>query len=100
MDQSTAAWLVGLFVLGALSLFFKGMHSKIENSASKAELKAAIEALKMDHEADRKELRENQIAIFNKLEVSNLMLAQVVAKVELLTQMKPFDQTYPGHRQK
>jgi len=98
MDQSTAVWLVGLFAVGALALFFKSMHSKIENAASKAELKAAIEMLKKEHETDRKELRDNQISIFTKLELQNQLLTQVATKLEMLTQMKPFDQTWKGHR--
>jgi len=99
MDQQTVNWIVGILATGVITMvgvFLRGLHTKIENAVSRDEFMKIIEALKREHESDRKELRDNQISIFTKLEVNNQLLTQVATKVEMLTQMRPFDQTWTG----
>jgi len=101
MDQNTVNWIVGILATGVISmlgLFLRGLHTKIENSVSRDEFMKIISDLKKEHETDRKELRDNQISIFTKLEVNNQLLTQVATKVEMLTQMRPFDQTWSGKK--
>lgn len=99
MDQTTVNWIVGIAATGAIGLFgmfVKGVLTKVENSVSRTEFLAALEALRSEHQNDRKELRDNQVSIFNKLEVQNHILTKVETKMDMLTSMRPFDKTYPG----
>lgn len=99
MNDEVIKWIVGLVAaggIGALTMFFRNLVAKIDNSVSREEFLRVIQQLKQEHIEDRKELRENQISIFSKLEAQNQTLTMVATKLDFIASMRPFDQTYPG----
>jgi len=85
MDAETAKWILGI-AIAVIGFFLKSLHTKVDNAVSKMELAAVINELKKDHEQDRKELRENQINIFQQLQIQQQLLTQVATKVEMLVE--------------
>jgi hypothetical protein len=83
MDAETAKWILGA-AIAIIGFFLKSLHTKVDNAVSKMELSLVISELKKDHEQDRKELRENQINIFQQLQIQQQLLTQVATKVEML----------------
>lgn len=99
MSDEVAKWIVGLVAaggIGGLVMYLKSLVAKIDSSVSREEFLRVIQQLKLDHEQDRRELRENQISIFSKLEAQNQTLTMVATKLDFIASMRPFDQTYPG----
>lgn len=83
MDAETAKWILGI-AIAIIGFFLRSLHTKVDNAVSKMELATMIESLKKDHENDRKELRENQINIFQQLQLQQQLLTQVATKMEML----------------
>lgn len=101
MSDEVAKWIVGLVAaggIGALTMFIKSLVDRINNSVSRTEFYRVIQEIKDSQESMRKELRENQISLFNKIDIQQSTLSGVVAKLDLLTSMRPFDQTFPGRQ--
>lgn len=97
MNDQVAIWVAGIVGTGAVSMlgfFLRGLYRKVENAVSKEEFNSAMQSMRDTHEKDRKELRESQIRIDEKLSQQSTLLVQVATKLELLTSMRPFDQTW------
>lgn len=102
MNTDIALYLLGL-AMSALGIcmviigfFLRVLHRKIDTSVSQDEFNEAMKSMREDHERDRRELRESILMFQSKIESQNTLLVTVATKLELLTSMRPFNQTYPG----
>lgn len=103
MSQETVNWIVGLVALGFIGMtciFLKSLHSKIEGSVSTETFNATIAALRSEYGNDRKEIRENQIKIFERLEAQQQILTKLLTTLEIMKELRPFDQTWPSIKAK
>lgn len=92
-------WLLtaaGVFI----TFFLQKLHKKVEDSVSRRELEelskrvdeavmkidfeTTIRDLKIEYEADRRELRDNQVKLFDKLDMQQQLLTQVATQVAML----------------
>lgn len=85
MDAETAKWVLGI-AIAVIGFFLKSLHTKVDNAVSKMEMQSVIAELKKDHEQDRREFRDNQISMFQKLELQQQLLTQVATRVEMLVE--------------
>lgn len=95
MNLELAQWLLGLAML-VLGVFLKSLHRKIDNSVSREEFNAAMKSMREDHERDRRELRDSMIKFETQMQSQNDLLIRLTTKMEILTNMRPFDKTFPG----
>lgn len=58
--------------------------SKMEAAVSKVDFDITIKNLRLEHESDRRELRDNQIKLFDKFEIIQQLLTQVATQVAML----------------
>lgn len=86
MDLETAKWLI-LTLLGVVGFFLQGLHKKVEKSVAREEFNAAMDTLRKEHNADRQELRENQIKLFEKLDLQQQLLTQVATKISVMAEL-------------
>lgn len=82
--DSSVTELLATGAAATTAFFLKHLYGKVDKSISKAEFEKSLSDLKVDHDNERKELRENQISIFRKLESQSSVLADLNAKVGLL----------------
>lgn len=86
MDLETAKWII-LILIGAIGVFLKSLHTKVENSIARSEFNSAMESMRKEHNTDRQELRDNQIKLFEKLDIQQQLLTQVATKVSMLAEL-------------
>src|SRR4030095_1106087 len=96
MTLELALWILGI-AMAIIGFFLKSLHRKIDGAVSRDEFNAAMKSMRDDHERDRRELRDSMIKFESQMQNQNDLLIRVATKLELLTSMKPFNQTFPGN---
>jgi type I site-specific restriction endonuclease len=89
VDIETAKWLI-MCLLGAIGFFLRSLHSKVESSVARDEFNKALDAIRQEHSSDRSELRENQIKLFEKLDIQQQLLTQVATKIAVMAELGKF----------
>lgn len=89
MDLETAKWVI-MIMIGVVGFFLKSLHDKVQQSVAREEFNSAMETLRKEHNADRQELRDNQIKLFEKLDIQQQLLTQVATKIAVMVEMGKF----------
>jgi len=89
MDLETAKWVI-IAMLGIIGYFGKTLHTKVEKAVEREEFNTAMKALRDEHNTDRQELRDNQIKLFEKLDIQQQLLTQVATKIAVMLEMGKF----------
>lgn len=85
-------------LLMVLAVFLRTLHRKVEDSVSRPEFNEALKTMRSEHEADRRELRENQIKLFERLDLQQQLLTQVATKLAVIVEMGGFVNQSNNHR--
>jgi hypothetical protein len=91
-------WVVGLGVVTALGLFFRGLIVKIDNAISRREFNDAMKSMREEHQADRREWKDAMIRSDAKLDTLTAMTHRSCSKIDLIAQKMGFEKTWPGFR--
>ena len=90
LDADTAKGFA-LLLLTAVGFFLKNLHGKIERAVTREEFNQALASMRLEHQDDRRELRENQLKLFEKLDFQQQLLTQVATKVSIMAESRRHD---------